>query len=126
MPSNNLATAVVPEYVELAEGVACRPLPRLVGAVLYDPLVGEYQHLFIQDAEHPRRHWTPVKMIQKIRVIISEVSSSGRSFFARMLKFGVCAGSGNGLNMILISLVALTILCHGDPTPTPAPTPIPF
>jgi hypothetical protein len=126
MSSNNLATVVVPELVELGVVAGYDPFPRIVDVATCGPLVGERSHVVVQGIERPRRHRAPVKLLQKIRTPIHEVASFGRSFLNQVVKLSVCAGSGSSLNVTMITLAVLTILCHGDPYPTPTPTPIPF
>ncbi len=125
MSSKNLATVVVPELVQLAEAARYDLCPQFVGVAACSALVGERPHVVVQGIARLRRHRAPVKLLQKLAVPIREIASFGQSLLNQVIKFGICAGSGGGLSVTLVTL-AVIILCHGDPTPAPTPTPIPF
>lgn len=73
-----------------------------------------------------------VELVETIRLptapgaSVYTITSFGRTFLSGMIRLGVCAGSGGGLSVAMLTLAVLTILCGGDPGPAPTPTPIPF
>jgi hypothetical protein len=59
-------------------------------------------------------------------VSIYAIASFWRTFLNRLIRLGVCAGSGGGLSGALLTLAVLAMLFDGDPGPTPTPIPLPF